>query len=278
MEHAGAYPDDRGGAARLKLLDLLDGQKQADGTRSGGIKTNQQRMLVVRSGQIKSEISFLEWTELILLVLGIAGAVGIVMLMSRAMIKPIRELTGRHVRARRRQFRRGAAGPRPQGRGRRDRGRGRRLQGEGRREGAARGRRDVAPAEGRGRSRGAAQAKIAAEQAKAAEEQARKPPKSSSRRSASLGRWSRLASPRATCRSSSMHGFTDDYKQIRDDFNRAIGAAARRPSARSRPRPARSPAPPPRSRPPRPTSRSAPRSRPRASSRPRPRWSRSRRP
>jgi methyl-accepting chemotaxis protein len=77
----------------LKLLDLIDGPKQADGTRAGGIKTNQQRMLTVESAEIRSSIAYLEWAELILLVLGIAGAVGIVALMSRAMIKPIRALT-----------------------------------------------------------------------------------------------------------------------------------------------------------------------------------------
>jgi methyl-accepting chemotaxis protein len=77
----------------LKLLDLLDGSKGADGTRSGGIKTNQQRMLTVESAEIRSDISFLEWAELVLLVLGMAGAAGIVMLMSRSMIKPIRALT-----------------------------------------------------------------------------------------------------------------------------------------------------------------------------------------
>jgi len=43
----------------LKMLDLLDGPKGADGTRSGGIKTNQQLMLAEEARGVSNDISFL---------------------------------------------------------------------------------------------------------------------------------------------------------------------------------------------------------------------------
>jgi methyl-accepting chemotaxis protein len=78
----------------LKLLDLLDGPKQADGTRSGGIKTSQQAMLVEESAEVRSSISSLETIEWMLLVIGLAAAVVIVYLTARSTVRPIRALTG----------------------------------------------------------------------------------------------------------------------------------------------------------------------------------------
>jgi methyl-accepting chemotaxis protein len=78
----------------LKILDLLDGPKQVDGTRSGGIKTNQQLMLAQESHDVTKEISFLSLLEWILLVAGLAAAGVIVWLTARSTVKPIRALTG----------------------------------------------------------------------------------------------------------------------------------------------------------------------------------------
>jgi methyl-accepting chemotaxis protein len=78
----------------LKILDLLDGPKQADGTRSDGIKTSQQLMLSQESHQVTNEISFLTMLEWILLVAGLVSAGVIVWLTARSTVKPIRALTG----------------------------------------------------------------------------------------------------------------------------------------------------------------------------------------
>ncbi len=77
----------------LKLLDLIDGTKQADGTRSGGIKTNQQAMLAMESQEVASGISFLKMVEWLLLVVGIAAAAAIAFFTARSVATPIRNLT-----------------------------------------------------------------------------------------------------------------------------------------------------------------------------------------
>jgi methyl-accepting chemotaxis protein len=66
----------------------------------------------------------------------------------------------------------------------------------------------------------AAQAKIAAEQAKAAEEQARRSEEQQQAFNSLADGLTRLAKGDLSFQLS--HGFTDDYKQIRDDFNRAM--------------------------------------------------------
>src|SRR5882757_1230457 len=78
----------------LKILDLLDGPKQADGTRSGGIKTSQQELLTRESREVRDGISFLAMVEWILLVTGLAAAGVIVFLTARSTVRPIRVLTG----------------------------------------------------------------------------------------------------------------------------------------------------------------------------------------
>jgi methyl-accepting chemotaxis protein len=78
----------------LKILDLLDGPKQADGTRSGGIKTSQQLMLAEESREVRSSISFLEMIEWTLLFVGLLAAAVIVYLTARSTVRPIRALTG----------------------------------------------------------------------------------------------------------------------------------------------------------------------------------------
>lgn len=76
-----------------KILDLLDGPKQVDGTRSGGIKTNQQLMLAEESRSVREQISLLNWIEWALLILGMAVAVAVVFFTARAIVTPIRRLT-----------------------------------------------------------------------------------------------------------------------------------------------------------------------------------------
>ncbi|PWB57562.1 MAG: methyl-accepting chemotaxis protein, partial [Bradyrhizobiaceae bacterium] len=78
----------------LKLLDLLDGPKQSDGTRMGGIKTNQKAMLTQEAGEVRAGISFLTMVQWILLVAGLAAAAVIAFLTSRSIVPPIREMTG----------------------------------------------------------------------------------------------------------------------------------------------------------------------------------------
>jgi methyl-accepting chemotaxis protein len=75
-----------------KLLDLLDGTKQADGTRSGGIKTNQQLMLKQESHEVIAGISTLTTVEWVLLVLGMALAGIITFLSARAIASPISKI------------------------------------------------------------------------------------------------------------------------------------------------------------------------------------------
>ncbi|PWB61606.1 MAG: methyl-accepting chemotaxis protein [Bradyrhizobiaceae bacterium] len=77
----------------LKLLDLLDGPKQSDGTRMGGIKTNQKAMLTREAGEVREGISFLTLMQWILLVAGLAAAAAIAFLTSRSIVKPVAGLT-----------------------------------------------------------------------------------------------------------------------------------------------------------------------------------------
>ena len=77
----------------LKILDLLDGPKTSDGTRSGGIKTNQQLMLRKEAQEVSSGIAFLSTVEWALLGLGLALSAGIGLVTSRAIARPVRGMT-----------------------------------------------------------------------------------------------------------------------------------------------------------------------------------------
>ena len=76
----------------LKLLDLLDGKKQADGTRSGGIKTNQQAMLSQESREVLDSVSSLTMIEWILLAIGMTAAAAITFFTARAIATPISKI------------------------------------------------------------------------------------------------------------------------------------------------------------------------------------------
>jgi methyl-accepting chemotaxis protein len=77
----------------LKLLDLLDGPKQADGTRAGGIKTNQKRMLAEEARTVQDGTDFLALVQWILLVAGLGAAAVIAFFTTRSIVPPIRHMT-----------------------------------------------------------------------------------------------------------------------------------------------------------------------------------------
>jgi len=77
----------------LKILDLLDGPKQADGTRTGGIKSNQKVMLTQEKGEVESGVAFLAQLEWILLAVGAALAAAIGLFTTRSIVPPIRRMT-----------------------------------------------------------------------------------------------------------------------------------------------------------------------------------------
>jgi methyl-accepting chemotaxis protein len=75
-----------------KLLDLLDGKKGADGTRSGGLKTNQQALLAEDSHVVGNEVERLLLSQWILLVVGLAMGIVIATLVARSITRPIADL------------------------------------------------------------------------------------------------------------------------------------------------------------------------------------------
>jgi methyl-accepting chemotaxis protein len=77
----------------LKILDLIDGPKQADGTRSGGIKTSQQALLATESKAVLSEMDFLEYAQWVLLFAGVALAALLAYLTARSVVPPILRMT-----------------------------------------------------------------------------------------------------------------------------------------------------------------------------------------
>ncbi|WGR94082.1 methyl-accepting chemotaxis protein [Bradyrhizobium sp. ISRA435] len=77
----------------LKILDLLDGPKGADGTRSGGIKTNQKKMLDQEKHEVESGVSFLTIVLWVLLAAGLGISAIIALLTARAIATPIQRMT-----------------------------------------------------------------------------------------------------------------------------------------------------------------------------------------
>jgi methyl-accepting chemotaxis protein len=76
-----------------KILDLLEGEKGADGSRSGGIKTFQKEMLAQESRDALSSIDVLTVVEWALLAGGLLLAALIGFLTSRAIVPPIHAMT-----------------------------------------------------------------------------------------------------------------------------------------------------------------------------------------
>jgi len=77
----------------LKILDLLDGPKGADGTRSGGIKTNQKKMLAEEAFAVQSSISFLTVVLWVLLAVGLFAGGMIAVFTARSIATPIGVIT-----------------------------------------------------------------------------------------------------------------------------------------------------------------------------------------
>jgi methyl-accepting chemotaxis protein len=75
-----------------KILDLLDGKMDAGGTRSGGIKTNQQRMLAEDSRSVAERVEALLMTQWMLLGLGLGIGVATALLVARSITHPIAQL------------------------------------------------------------------------------------------------------------------------------------------------------------------------------------------
>jgi methyl-accepting chemotaxis protein len=77
----------------LKLLDLLDGPKGADGTRSGGVKTNQTMMLTQEAGEVRNGMSFLAMVQWALLAGGLLAGAVIAFITARSIATPIQRMT-----------------------------------------------------------------------------------------------------------------------------------------------------------------------------------------
>jgi methyl-accepting chemotaxis protein len=75
-----------------RILDLLDGKKAADGTRSGGIKTNQQALLAADSAIAAHEVDTLLLAQWFLLAIGLGMGIAISVLVARSITRPIAEL------------------------------------------------------------------------------------------------------------------------------------------------------------------------------------------
>ena len=75
-----------------KILDLLDGKKDANGIRSGGIKTNQQLMLANDTRSVAGQVESLLLSQWILLGLGLGVGVATALLVARSIARPIAQL------------------------------------------------------------------------------------------------------------------------------------------------------------------------------------------
>ena len=75
-----------------KILNLLDGKKTADGTRSGGIKTIQQALLAEDSRIVASEADTLLLALWVLLAIGLVMGITVSVLVARSITRPIAQL------------------------------------------------------------------------------------------------------------------------------------------------------------------------------------------
>ena len=75
-----------------KFLDLLDGKKNGDGVRAGGLKTNQQELLAEDSRIAADEVDTLRLAQWILLAVGLTMGIAISLLVARSISRPISEL------------------------------------------------------------------------------------------------------------------------------------------------------------------------------------------
>ena len=76
-----------------KLLTILSGEKQANGSRAGGMSGNQRQLLTDDAGEALAESATLVSMLFILLAIGLALSVGIVWATSRSIVNPIVAMT-----------------------------------------------------------------------------------------------------------------------------------------------------------------------------------------
>jgi methyl-accepting chemotaxis protein len=77
-----------------KLMNILNGAKQADGTRTGGMVANQKALLNKDAASAAASIAETNQIEWILLVVGIAVAGFIAFFTARSIVNPVSNLTG----------------------------------------------------------------------------------------------------------------------------------------------------------------------------------------
>lgn len=77
-----------------RILDLLDGRKDADGKRSGGLKSDQQSKLAEDARSVADAVERLLLLQWILLAAGLALGTTIAILVARSITRPIVELVG----------------------------------------------------------------------------------------------------------------------------------------------------------------------------------------
>jgi methyl-accepting chemotaxis protein len=75
-----------------RILDLLDGRKNADGMRSGGLKSDQQSKLAGDARNVAAEVERLLLLQWILLAAGLGLAAAIAVLVARSITRPIVDL------------------------------------------------------------------------------------------------------------------------------------------------------------------------------------------
>ncbi len=77
-----------------KIIELLEGAKQADGRRNGGLKGNQTQLLVADTTKAVNDLDLLALTQWILLFAGLAAAAAIALFTARAIVNPIQGMNG----------------------------------------------------------------------------------------------------------------------------------------------------------------------------------------
>ena len=77
-----------------KLLDILLGTKQADGTRDGGMVAIQKKLLTVEVDKSAADTALLLDMQWVLLAAGVIGAIVITFLTARSIVDPVTAMTG----------------------------------------------------------------------------------------------------------------------------------------------------------------------------------------
>ncbi|MBI3503997.1 MAG: HAMP domain-containing protein [Proteobacteria bacterium] len=78
----------------LKILDIIDGPKGADGTRSGGLRGRQEKLMANDTLGMSEQIATLQTALAVLLALGVGAGILIALGTSRTIVNPIAAMTG----------------------------------------------------------------------------------------------------------------------------------------------------------------------------------------